>query len=167
MLSRLVLPIASRVYDQLDVYWKRHHTHETISRLLVYAFLVGLIIAELAVRHWLPFENNIHNHFFAVELAFDEGARDCAHQELVDVTAVAIDWRLNDVGDLCFELVGGVSGVDEDRTTRGVPPEENALRTTEKFDGVEVEHVEDDARVDPDINAINERTHGRVNRADG
>ncbi len=70
MLSRFILPIASRVYDRLDIYWKRHHTHETISRLLVYAFLAGLVIAELAVRHWLPFENNIHNHFFAVELAF-------------------------------------------------------------------------------------------------
>ncbi|MBX2877249.1 MAG: hypothetical protein KTR30_34330 [Saprospiraceae bacterium] len=70
MLSKLVLPIASRWFDLLEKYWEQHHTHEMISRLLVYAFIAGLIIAELAGRHLLPFDHNIHNHFFAVELAF-------------------------------------------------------------------------------------------------
>ncbi|MEO1516936.1 MAG: hypothetical protein AAFV95_18075 [Bacteroidota bacterium] len=70
MLSKFVLPVASRAFDLLAKIWNEHRTHTNISRLLVYAFIIGLIIAELAGRELLPFEHKIHNHFFAVELAF-------------------------------------------------------------------------------------------------
>ena len=70
MLTKIVLPISSRAFDSLEQIWNQHRTHVNISRLLVYAFVSGLIVAELAGRDLLPFEHNIHNHFFAVELAF-------------------------------------------------------------------------------------------------
>lgn len=70
MLSRFILPFASSVFDWLDQIWNRHNTHVNISRLLVYTFLLGVLIAELANRDLLPFEHHIHNHFFAVELSF-------------------------------------------------------------------------------------------------
>ncbi len=70
MLAKFILPIASSIFGFLEKIWNQHHTHVIISRLLVYAFLTGLIIAELAGRDLLPFTHNIHNHFFAVELAF-------------------------------------------------------------------------------------------------
>ena len=70
MLSKFILPAASRIYDALDNIWAQHHTHINISRLLVYSFFIGLIIAELSVRELIPLHHKIHNHFFAVELAF-------------------------------------------------------------------------------------------------
>ncbi|MCH2081397.1 MAG: hypothetical protein MK226_03345 [Saprospiraceae bacterium] len=70
MLSNLVLPMASRTFDAMEKIWHQGRTHTNISRLLVYAFFIGLIIAELAVRDLLPFKNHIRNHFFAIELAF-------------------------------------------------------------------------------------------------
>lgn len=70
MLSKYILPFVSKVFDFLDERWNRHYTHKTISSLLVYAFVLGLILSELARRNLLPFEHHIHNHFFAVELAF-------------------------------------------------------------------------------------------------
>jgi hypothetical protein len=70
MLSKFILPIACQVFGFLEKIWNQHRTHVMISRLLVYAFIIGLIIAELAGRGLLPFKHNIHNHFFAVELAF-------------------------------------------------------------------------------------------------
>lgn len=70
MLSKFILPISSQIFDWLAHLWDQHRTHTTISRLLVYAFILGLIISEFAGRGWLPFEHTIHNHFFAVELAF-------------------------------------------------------------------------------------------------
>jgi len=70
VLSKYILPLTSRAFDFLEKLWNQHRTHTHISRLLVYAFIVGLLVAELAVRDWLPFPHTIHNHFFAVELAF-------------------------------------------------------------------------------------------------
>lgn len=70
MLSRFILPVASNLFDFLENIWNQHRTHTNISRLLVYTFIVGLIVAELAGRDLLPFDLHIHNHFFAVELAF-------------------------------------------------------------------------------------------------
>ncbi|MEM6321939.1 MAG: hypothetical protein AAF960_30045 [Bacteroidota bacterium] len=61
------------VYNQLLVLWKDHRTHKRLGSLMVWAFLLGLILAELARHHLLPIEqlnHKIHNHFFAVELAF-------------------------------------------------------------------------------------------------
>lgn len=70
MFSRFILPIASRLFDFLEDIWNQHRTHTYISRLLVYTFIIGLIVAELSGRNLLPFDLHIHNHFFAVELAF-------------------------------------------------------------------------------------------------
>ena len=70
MLSKFILPISNTVFNFLENIWNKHHTHVIISRLLVYVFIIGLIIAELAGRDLLPFKHNIHNHFFAVEIAF-------------------------------------------------------------------------------------------------
>ena len=70
MFSKFVLPKASQAFDFLEKIWNQHRTHTNISRLLVYAFFVGLTVAELAARDLLPFKHNIHNHFFAVEIAF-------------------------------------------------------------------------------------------------
>ena len=69
MLSKFILPIASRFFDFLEKIWNQHRTHVNVSRLLVYSFVLGLILSELAGRNLLPFEHHIHNHFFAVELA--------------------------------------------------------------------------------------------------
>lgn len=70
MLSKYILPKASSLFDFLEKIWNKHRTHTVISRLLVYTFIGGIIVAELAHRELLPFSHNIHNHFFAVELAF-------------------------------------------------------------------------------------------------
>ena len=70
MISKYILPITSLVFEFLEKIWARHLTHVIISRLLVYFFIAGLVIAELAGRDLLPFKHKIHNHFFAVELAF-------------------------------------------------------------------------------------------------
>lgn len=70
MISRFILPVASNFFDKLKLHWDKHSTHQNISRLLVYAFFVGIIAAELAQRGHLPFKHKIHNHFFAVELSF-------------------------------------------------------------------------------------------------
>ncbi len=70
MRSKFILPTASRLFDFLEDNWNQHRTHVNISRLLVFAFIVGLVIAELERRHLLPIHLDIHNHFFAVELAF-------------------------------------------------------------------------------------------------
>lgn len=73
MLSRYILPISTKVYDFLLEIWQKHSTHKMIGSVLIYAFLIGLILAELARHHLLPIPElnyTIHNHFFAVELAF-------------------------------------------------------------------------------------------------
>ena len=70
MISKFILPLSNRAFDFLEHHWNQHHTHVSLGRLLVYAFVAGLIMAEFAGRDWLPFPHNIHNHFFAVELAF-------------------------------------------------------------------------------------------------
>ena len=47
MLSKYILPLTSRAFDFLEKKWNQHHTHINISRLLVYAFIVGLIVAGI------------------------------------------------------------------------------------------------------------------------
>ena len=70
MFSKLILPISSKVFDYFRILWDQHRTHTHISRLLVYAFIAGLIITELVNRDIVPWSHHIHNHFFAVELSF-------------------------------------------------------------------------------------------------
>ena len=73
MISKYILPKSSTIYNRLLVIWQHHSTHKRIGSLLVYVFLIGLVLAELARHHLLPFpklEDSIHNHFFAIELAF-------------------------------------------------------------------------------------------------
>ncbi|MEM8525462.1 MAG: hypothetical protein AAGG68_12550 [Bacteroidota bacterium] len=70
MLSKILLPVVRQIFDKLNEIWHAHRTHTNISRLLVFVFLLGLAISELAARNLLPFEHHINNHFFAVELAF-------------------------------------------------------------------------------------------------
>lgn len=73
MISKYLLPYATTYYNKLLIVWQHHSTHKRIGSLLVYAFLIGLVLAELARHHLLPISRlneSIHNHFFAIELAF-------------------------------------------------------------------------------------------------
>lgn len=73
MLSKYILPVSVRTYNYLYKIWVKHSTHKAIGSILIYAFLGGLMLAELARHDLLPIpelNQNIHNHFFAVELAF-------------------------------------------------------------------------------------------------
>jgi hypothetical protein len=42
MISCFILPVASNFFDKLKLHWDKHSTHQNISRLLVYAFFVGI-----------------------------------------------------------------------------------------------------------------------------
>lgn len=70
MMTRVVLPFSSKLYDKLESYWSHHNAHKVISRLLVGAFFLGLILAEFTRLGIFPLQDKIQNHFFAVEISF-------------------------------------------------------------------------------------------------
>ena len=62
-----------RIYDYCNELWENHHTHYSISRILVISFLLGLVFVELVQRGVIPASiigRTEVNHFFAIEIAF-------------------------------------------------------------------------------------------------
>ncbi len=63
----------ARLFDLIERAWERPRTQHAMGLCLVFAFLVALVVVELARRGWLPGDVAArlpHSHFWAVDVAF-------------------------------------------------------------------------------------------------
>ena len=98
---------------------------------------------------------------------FHDWAGDHATYGIVGTAASAIDpWPVDRCTELAGKLVGGIASIQEDCAAGHVATEQHALRPTQDFHAVEVEHVEHHAAIEAEIDAVNEDPDRRIDRRD-
>ncbi len=71
--SRLVFSRTDKIYDTLEGFFAQKRFHRIVADSLILIFLLGIILAELIrldVFALGKFSDSLHNHYFAIKLAF-------------------------------------------------------------------------------------------------
>ena len=68
LISKYLVPRASKYFDAILKVWQRKWMHKSINRVIVIAFLLGIVLTLTVKLGWLNY--HFHNDFIAVEFAF-------------------------------------------------------------------------------------------------
>ena len=153
-----------------EVFQLRHHAHAfRRQELQRAAHDLGVGLAEVAAV-----EQVLEIALIAVDVAgqlevqlvLDQRTGDHRLGRKIARTTPGIHRTFIEHAEIATEIGRRIAGVDQHRAAGGVAPVEDALRPARNFERTQVEHVEHQPVVHPDIYAVDEHAHGRVDRRD-